>query len=550
MRKITIVFLVFIILSSTIAYADSNPYRDGYIEGYIKGINNYRITIETYKGDIYELNLRLDAQYMIDGGHATLSDFKKGMEVYGKLTGKTIYKLEGYSGQNPGYIEEGERNATGTIKEIDRNQLILDTNKGQKSYYTTPQTIATKSGQKVDLSILYTGDNVTLYFDEMNTDLITRIEIQNKSNNVSNIYKGKLVSSNNIDNTVVINNVKVFNNGKWKEVNKDLKLKYNNSSKIYTKGYELKSRYLKYYDGKEVIIVAKDFFGNDKIEKMVIKNMYESIYNESIKDINWYSETMELENNQNISFNRGTIVVKSGRVLDSYSINQDSDVFISAEGIGNKKTADLVYVYNEGINNSNIGDNKIYSAKFDRILENRAILEEVFMIENNRWLAFDEDEEKELYYDNDTYIYDLDNKKIVQAKELYSSDYSVDEDSRRAEKYDLEDWYGYIYTEENRMSSIILQEDMDSLLRQRITTGEIADIDNNPLVGKILTLSNTADFSRVKERWMPKTVDIMVSVEDALIIKDNKVITKDDLKNGDKLYIIRDDFDSKIVIVK
>jgi len=169
-------------------------------------------------------------------------------------------------------------------------------------------------------------------------------------------------------------------------------------------------------------------------------------------------------------------------------------------------------------------------------------------LNKNQWEGFDE--EKELFYDNDTFIYDMETDTYLTTKEFYSTDYSVDEDSRYARNNNLKSWYGYIYTDGDRIASIGLMKDLDSLLKQRVTNGIIEVIEDDRNVGWTTTLRNANDWSNRHEEWVPKNSSLRVNLEGAIVIKDGKLILPEELKIGDRLYLVRDDFRGKVVIVK
>jgi hypothetical protein len=210
--------------------------------------------------------------------------------------------------------------------------------------------------------------------------------------------------------------------------------------------------------------------------------------------------------------------------------------------------ADVIYVHNEDINNSNIGQDYIYEGRLDEIVSDRVVLKDFAVLDKNEWESFDED--KELYYDNDVTIYDLEAGKQITPKEFYSGDYAVDEDSSYADDYDLKDWYAYVYTDGDRISSIMLRENRDSLLQQRVTNGTIESIEEHSLVGWKLGVRDAKDWSTRKEQWMAKDVSLSILLSKAMIVKDGKMITPEELNIGDRLYMVRDDTEAKVVIVK
>lgn len=544
--------LILTLVFTVVAYGAENnaqPLRTGYIEGYIKEINSETVTIERYEGGTYEIQLPNTANLLIDGHQAQRIDFKPGMEVYAEIRGRSIQYMDSFSTLNPGYIKPGSKMRTGTIKTIDRNQIVIKTSIGNdETYYFSPATIAMKKGENVPLSVLYVGDRVKLHFDDINTDIVSRISIEGDSIKIQNLYKGKLAAVDELENTIFLENVKTLVEGKWEDTKGGLRISYSSDSPIYIEGYVVPSNNLKYYKGKEVYAVIKDFFGQEKIERLVVKGAYETTYSEKIKDINWFSENLELGNNKNIGFNDGTIIVKSDRLVDKYSLNPKSDGFFIANGKGGGLTADVIYIYNEDINNSNIGQNNVYAARLDEIVENTVKLKNPFLVVKHQWEGFEDI--KELYYDNDTFIYDLEKDKLITSKEFYTKDYAVDEKSRHAKDNGLRDWHGYIYTDGDHISVIGVQKEMDSLLKQRMTIGIVESASDSNILGKEMVIREAKDWSTRHEKWIPKEMSLKVSLNKAIIIKQDKLITYQDLKPGDNVYVIRDDYKGKVVIVK
>ncbi|MEJ8553423.1 hypothetical protein [Tepidibacter sp. Z1-5] len=553
MRKIMALLIVLVLCFSSFAYADMNsPYRDGYIEGYIKDKVGDVIQIEEYDGTLHTLPFTNEAIYIIDDRDAKLVDFKSGMEIYATLQGKKINYIESYSTQNPGYIKEGSKIRVGTVKKIDRDQLTLKFSTGdEKTFFTSPATVTIKKEKNVDLNALYVGDRVKLHFDEANSDIISRIYIEGDSILIKNMYKGKIAVPNNLEDNITLENVQYFKNGKWENKEGLKTIPYNNEVPIYIGGQVVPYKNLKYYKGKTAYMVVKGFFGDDKIEKiekLVIKNQYEATFSDKIEDINFYSENFELKNKRNIGFNDGTIIIKNGRLVDKYSLNPKSDAYIIADGRNNSLMADLIYVYNEDINNSNTGQNHVYSGQLDEIDTYSIKLDDFYVLDKNEWESFND--KKDLYYDEDTYIYDLENKKVIKPQELAAQDYAVDEDSDYAKKKNLRDWYGYIYTDGDRISAIYVQKNMDSLLRQRTTNGLVESVENDSKLGWTLKVQDAKDWSDRKEQWMSKNTSINISIDKALLIKNGKTIKSEDIKVGDRLYIVRDDIYGKVIIVK
>lgn len=550
MKKTFILILALSLLSSVFTYGDVNQvYRQGFVEGYLKETIGTTLEIESYEGNTYSLPLSPDAIYTIDSYFVDKSNFMAGMEIYVQVQGRRVVSVEGYSTSSLGYIPSGSKIRTGRVAKINNNQIVLKLATGkEETFFAMPHTIVLKNGQTTNLSTLYEGDRVKLYFDEVNTNIISRMDIEGDSIRITGLYKGKLNVADGYSNKITISDVQQLSNGSWKNASSSMTLPYNSNMPLYIGGHPISYDNLKYYRGKTVYVAMKDFFGRNQIERMLVQSQYESTYSEKIKDINWFTGEFELKNNRNIGFNDGTIVIKNDRIVDNFALSPNSDVFVVADGRGINSSADVVYVLNEDINNSNIGQHYVYAGRMDQIVEDRLWLKDFFLLEENQWQSFDD--EKELFFDNDTDIYDLTNNKKLSIKEFYSGSYAVDEDSKYAKENKLKDWHSYVYTDGDRISAIMVQKKMDSLLRQRVTNALVSSVNNDSLVGWGVKLTNARDWSNVRSQWMEKNTDLNVNLEKGLLIKDGKQIQPYDLKAGDRVYLVRDDFYGKVLIVK
>ena len=358
MKKTFMLILMVILLSSVFTYGDINQIRrQGFVEGYLLESIDDILTIESYEGETYYLPLGSNVIYTIDGYIVDKFNFLPGIEVYVGLQGSSVASVEGYSTSNLGYIPSGGKIKTGRIARIDRNQLVLRLATGdEETFFTMPHTITLKNGQNTNIDVLYEGDKVKLYFDEYDTNIVSRISIEGDSVRIKGLYKGRLSVADKHSDKITLSDVFMLRNGGFRQFMPSMTLPYNGSSPLYIGGYPITYDNLKFYNGKTVYMAIKDFFGKDRIERMVVQNQYESTYSDKIIDMNRISEEFELRNNRNIGFNDGTMIIKNDRIVDIFALNAQSDVFVVADGRGMQSGADVIYVLNEDINNSNIGE--------------------------------------------------------------------------------------------------------------------------------------------------------------------------------------------------
>lgn len=531
--------------------AANSPYIDGYSEGYFKKYEHNNIVFEEFDGTVHHIAFDGRTRLTIDERTATIDDFKPGMEIYVELKGRKIVFVDGFSTDSPGYISPEGKQRTGTVKMIDRDQIVITTAIGtEERYFTTAGTVTLKNGQNVSLNNLYVGDKVKLYFNDIDTSSIAKIAIDGDTVKIKDLYKGEISVTNRMSSVLTFHNVEVFRNGSWQDIG-TLRLPYNSDLPLYIAGQRIDYRNIENYRGKTAYIALKDNYGRDSAEKMVIKNQYEMTYSERIENVNWYTSEIKLSNTRNIGFHDGTMVIKNGRLVDQSSIVPNSSALVVADGRGRSSTADVIYIYDQDINNSNIGMDRIYAGRVDSIGEFGLDLKDFFVLEQNKWESFAET--KELDYDNDTFIYDVEEQKVLTAKELLDGEYHIDEDniSDIDKENGTKDYNAYIYTDGDRISGIYLLKDMDSLLRETVTTASIkTEVVNDENTGPTVVIQDAKDWSKSGDRWTLRYGDMNLRIKDALIMKNGKRIAPEDLRQGDKLYIVRDDLVGKVIVVK
>lgn len=533
----------------------NSPYINKESEGTFIKYEDNLIYFKEYDGTLHAINFDGRTNFFIDERIVTIDDFKNGMDIYVKLQGRKIVHMDSFSTDFPAYITPGSKQRTGIVKKIDRDQIIITTAIGtEETYFTSPSTITLQNGENISLNRLYVGDRVKLYFDDIDTTTASKIVIEGESIEIKDLYKGEIAVTNRMSSIITINNVKVFRNGNWQDKG-TIRLPYNSDLPLYVSGQKIDYRNIENYRGKTVYIALKDFFGKDSAEKMVIKNQYETTFSDKIESVNWYTSQIELTNKKNINFHDGTMVIRNGRLVDTSSIVPNASALVVADGRGEERTADVIYIYDEDINNSNIGMDRIYAGRVDKLTDYRLFLKDFFVLEQNRWESFAET--KELSFDNDTFIYDLENpnedERQLTAKEFLDGEYHIDENNMSDidKEKGTKDYNAYIYTDGDRISGIYLMKKMDSLLKQTITTATIKEGPKDDVnMGLTLVLRDAKNWSESTEKWNVAYGDMNLRIKDALIVKDGKGIKSSELKQGDRLYVVRDDLVGKVIVVK
>lgn len=555
MKRISIIIMIIILTWTATVQGAPNPQEANIdIEGYLMeiqppGEGPAMVIIEGYAGNRYQLNLNEATQLFIDALPVALTDLRPGLEVLAAASDGILVSLDAFSTPEPAYILPGSRTIQGLVTQIDRDQIRVRGDNGvDERYAMAPFTIATRNGQSVPLDSLYAGDRVILYFDELDSYVISRMEIEGKSVLVSNLYRGKVQSLNPLIGNLAVGDVEVFKNGDWQAHQALMTVPYQDEVPVYISGSLVPESKLKYYRGKTVYLLARSIMGRETVDRMIVKNESEYSYTGKIAAINWYANEFELSNNLNFYIGDGSIVMRDGRLQDKTALTDQANALILADAWGGRRTANIVYILDDTINPSNFGQRGLIVGQLDLITDDSLWVKDYYTLQDNAWEEVNE--EKQLFYDSDCKIYDIESEEWIDPRALVAGDYSVDEDSDYTEDNDLTDWYGYIYIDGDRAIAMTVQPELDSLLSQRVTSGQVAGISEDSLVGWTIDLSDARDWSSYKEQWMPKNSNLKVNVENVLVIKNGQAVTPDRLQTGDRLYLVRDDYNAKFIMVK
>ncbi len=537
--SVTALLMVACIVSYPMAGFAAAKAPAGTMEGFIVNIFGNTVTLEDYDGDVHTLFADGKTEYSMDMEIVyELSEFKRGMEVYLEYKRDTITYIDGYSTESFGQIDPGSRFRSGQVTMIDRDRLEIMDLLGHKQIYSIgPATIVTRGGMSIRREEIGEGDRVKLYFDTYDTMTASRIQVQGRSILLKGVYKGELAVSDRYDDSLSFEGLKMLKNGSWEDVPTS-RMKLSPDSKIYISGSAVNAENLKYYKGKTAYLAVKDFFGGDSVEKMVIKDRFERLYSERIDEKSPYSSQVELSNKRNINITKGSIVVKGGRLVEDSSVTPGQTALIVADSSYAGENANVVMVAGEGNAPSQLNASYIYSARLGIVLPYSIETEKLYVLENHDWSAM---EDMAFYYDEDTFIYDVDEDKVVDVEDFSSGKYAPGMKKGK---------HAYIYADGDRAGFIAIRDEMESLGALRITSGVADSAYESKKTGWMVTARDASDYSAKKEKWMSKKNSVNIILEEALIIKGSERIEANEILPGDNLYIVRDGAFARVVYIR
>lgn len=464
--------------------------------------------------------------YDFDERDSTIEDIEAGDIVHIKLDPTNSKYITNISAKT-NYIVK-----FGTVKEIvDYGaagiKLRIEYNDLSTSFYEIKDDIPVmKDNINIGKNSLYEGDVVKLLINQAVlepgtvTETIKEIEIDKYGNNVSNVYKGNLGTINDSQRTVSLLNAFKLSKSGWVEYNQVKLLNINNKNiQYYKDGNRISLSYADKYlrqEDMEVYVAMEQYYNDEKVTKITFRDGRDSVLDYSnITYINGMDELTLLDEANPIKLDEGTIIIKNGKMVSVGSILSPDYVQVVLNG--NNRAA-IINVEPEPNNNAisvfrgriaNIEDNESFSVQSHAVLKDMnwiySPIPRVFTIDYSTIII------------NENGIVPLD--EFIGYSDISKIDevYSIIAEGTKA-KYIVKN----VYPEQGLIGNIY----------------EIND-DNLMINDALVYDSSTKVWSDLSYTNSYAQVDLLTN---SIIIKNNKVITKDMLEIGDKIRVMTTEY--------
>ncbi len=499
------------------------------VEGLIQDINEAQgtMTIKDYYDRIYSFKIAEGVNVRVNDQWARLGDLLYGQEVTLRINNGNVIDIHGYIDMGePEYIHPGERIVIGKVLYIDRKEgkVTLTGDNGQQEYIIDPFTPVVKNNANVGVNSIKEGDIIRLEFDEYQGNMPIKAYIAQPDRQIINLYKADIVGYNPSRNEIILQNPAYYDNTQWRNSSQDTKLTLSGDSSIYINGRAITKELLKSYLGREAYIATSDNFGKEEAIKLVFKTGYEKKYYNSIQDIAFGDGKMKVDYNE-MYFDESTIIIKDGKLIHPYNLKKDDDVFVISHGTSTQ-TASLISV--EGIEATGL---VVYRGRIDDITQYGFELYKMDIIEGT-----EKDTRKYKTFDlsEDTKIIDTrdDEVKEVTVEEFTNSRFLKDR-----YRWDEENYIGeYVYAigyGDMVLAIDIIDRDKEG---QTVSAANIKSIDRQE---EIITLKDIRDWNNFRGSWNVNRSEVNLDVKEALLIKNGRPATLNEMRNSDSLYIIR-----------
>lgn len=503
--------------------------KDGTIE---KKLN--KITLENSSGKTVTFNIDESAALYINNTLTTIDGFKSGMEVSATVNLRRVKELRGISVVEQGAIKENSKQQVGIVTKIDPNGMYMtvkiDGQSTEKNYYVNKNTNFLKGTTSVDLSTLFEGDRVKLKFSNINTSVISTVEIITSGIQIKNLYKANIQYVNTASNKITVKNAQPFENWLFgTKNNTSLKtFTFTSNTPIYAGNQKITKNNLKNYEASDVYFVTVEQFGNEVIKKIVVLENNERTYYEPLTAVNTSYEFIHLKTTGRIYFHEGTILVRNGRLIEPSTLTNYGTAYVVTDGVTKDNYAQVVHIANDSFASPNLETHELYFGELAYVDGYLAELKSLVKLENNYWkatndkvISFSNSTDAKINYSNSTF-------RIIPDMDLIL----------------YETYYGYYYVKDGHIQAIHLLAPSETKANQ-VLTGRINSID------KINEQIDVKDVSQwFNGSWLDSGSLEDIQLKQTLIIKDGKVIEPSDLELSDRVVLFTNpSFDCHVILV-
>lgn len=381
----------------------------------------------------------------------------------------------------------------------------------------------------VGYDTLKEGDRVKLLLNI--TDAFTRtkqITIEGDEHFVTNIYKGIVDKLDEVSNSLIIQNMEMLRNGKWERTDQKgfsaVGLAQDND--MYYKSAIIETDFVnsKLRSAEAYIAVESDYGGDEKAILVSFKDksdMELTEFDDSIVSNSMGSEgelSLEKETN-NISYNKGTIIVKDKRLVVGSSISTEDIAYI----VANRAYSDGKYYANVVEINPRSDPNfiSIYRGRIASINENNDFTVNSFSQLNGvNWDFYNTPKTFTITYDTGI----IDDSGIVGQRNFTDHGDSSYKDRT-------------VYVLANGTDAVLVNTAPYGTISAK---GEVYEINGDEGPTEFAML-NAKIYDSTTHMWRNSNDMQLNILENSIILKDNRIAEAKDIGKGDKVRVIKKD---------
>lgn len=493
-----------------------------------------KITLQNDSGRTVTYNINDNARLYINNTVTTIDGFKMGMKVEADISLRSVVELRGSSNStketestSPSAGQNTKKaTVTGVVTSIDPNGLFImfKPDIGEETtYYLNKDTSYQKNSSSVDISALYVGDRIKLSLKNLNTSIVTKVDISETGTLVENLYKGEIQVVNANANKLTVKNQHAFVNWDFGSETTTALSTMDFSSKvpIYVGNTKIDKGQLKNYIGSEAYYATVKQFGKEVIEKIVVLKNNERTYYEPMLSVDTKYQLLKLKSAGSLYFHDGTILIRNGRLIEPTGLLAYGTAFVISDGAARDHYAQVVQVTSDSFMSPNLAGHELYYGRLSQADGYLIEINDAMKIESN---VFKKTDHAVLSVSNSTKAIVDDGKKV----------YSVIPD---IELHLFEGDYGYFYVKDGHIQAVHILDNAKPVAPLMLA-GKLQSVKSTyPAVINVKSVSQWQ-----KGRWYEAGEMVDMNIDQTTLIKAGKVIQPADLKPSDRLVVLSDRF--------
>lgn len=539
-----------------------------------------RLTIFGYDDVIREFPVADWASTTINSRYGTLNDLISGQDVELLINRGYIVNVTSETfTDNPGYIPEDGKIRMGDVYQVFNDGALIKLNSGEMYKYKIDEnTPVIKGGQNIHYRALKEGDKVKLYFDDIYTDRVARVEVEGIERLVKHVYKGDLAEVNEATGVITLNRASYLKNDTWSlldDYSKEIKM--DDAIEVFAGSRMVPmNKLMRDYKNNTVYVVVEDHYGMEQGTKMSVKTNGEMVLHDSIKRIDKPIDSFELFNKMNVLMTDGTIILKDGKVIGQEKLDYKDKVLVVAEYASGTNQANIIKVITT---RDDIFSN-VYVGNVEFTGPNYFSLKNYAGVTNNRFDDVEDEVSDRFYLNSDSVIKDVSdfaNPKTITSNQFFNGSYaSKDNEDEDYEEDDLglkdKRYYAFTVLDQNnqviqvnlRFKGLIdgqniddkvkkdsqIQEEIDEVVEEFIfTRGIVEEVDD---YWNRIKLTDSNDWTGDLGEWTVNSVDTYFEYEEVytIFVKNDEMASYKDVKPGNQLYIMRLEEEAYVVFIE
>ncbi len=216
--------------------------------------------------------------------------------------------------------------------------IVVQFENGTQTLPVRNDVIVVRDKLLVGLKALKDGDRVKLLLnDNGRTADLKEITIEGDEHYISNIYKGAITKIDNISDKISVMGMQVFKKGKWERTERKglTTIPLAESFNIYSGAavLDMENANKLLYSNEAYIAVERSYGGEEKAVLLSYRNSsdaQEPTASDRISGVITGSDSFTLSReNQKVSYSKGSIIVKYGRLVSGNSLADNDEAYMA-----------------------------------------------------------------------------------------------------------------------------------------------------------------------------------------------------------------------------